>query len=150
MSCLLPQQIFWTPFRLRCGIERLRGGGIDALLVLGHDLLDPAVLGDGDALAGVGSVILLDSHHSNLERAAHVVLPTRVPAEKYGTLTNHAGLVQRVVPALEPAWDAWSEGELLLLLGQALGLQGFDGKWDARQVSKALAASHPELAETAA
>ena len=40
-------------------------------------------------------------------------------AEKRGTFTNHAGHVQRVAPAVEPAFDAWSEGEVLLRL-QAL------------------------------
>ncbi|MGI9591953.1 MAG: molybdopterin-dependent oxidoreductase, partial [Myxococcota bacterium] len=131
-------------------LERIRSGEAKAALVLGHDAMDADYLGGPEALAGLETVVLLDSHQSTLVKAAHVVLPTRVPAEKHGTLTNHAGLVQRVVPALEPAWDAWSEGELLSLLGQALGLEGFDGRWDAREVSKALAASHPELAETAA
>ncbi len=124
-------------------LERLRGGALEALLVLGHDLLDPALLGEGDALDGVGSVILLDSHHSPLERAAHVVLPTRHAAEKFGTLTNHAGRVQRVRPAVEPAWAAWSEGELLARLGAALGLPDFDGKFDPRAVSRALGERAP-------
>jgi NADH-quinone oxidoreductase subunit G len=131
-------------------LERIRSGMAKALLVLGHDVMDADYLGGPEALAGLDAVVLLDSRQSTLLKAAHVAFPTRVPAEKHGTLTNHAGRVQRVQPALEPAWDAWSEGELLSRLGQALGLEGFDGQWNAREISKALAASHPELAETPA
>jgi len=131
-------------------LERIRSGVAAAALVLGHDAMDEAHLGGPEALAGLDAVVLMDAHQSALLKAAHVVLPTRLPAEKNGTLTNHAGIVQRVRPALEPAWDAWSEGELLSKLGHALGLEGFDGTWNPREVSKAVAASHPELAEAGA
>jgi NADH-quinone oxidoreductase subunit G len=120
--------------------DRIKSGGVRALIVLGHDAL--ALLGGEVALAKLDCVILLDTHHSPLERAAHVVFPARVAAEKRGTLTNHAGRVQRVEPAVEPAFDAFSEGEVLLRLGQALGLPGFAAAaWDAREVSKQLAQS---------
>jgi NADH-quinone oxidoreductase subunit G len=127
-------------------VERVRGGGVRALIVLGHDAL--AAFGGERALAGLDCVILLDTHHSPLERAAHVVFPARVAAEKHGTLTNHAGRVQRVVPAVEPAFEAYAEGEVLLRIGQALGLAGFAPgvRWDAREVSKALAQSVPAFA----
>jgi predicted molibdopterin-dependent oxidoreductase YjgC len=71
-----------------------------------------------------------------------------VAAEKRGTLTNHAGRVQRTSPAVEPAFDAWSEGEVLLRLGQALGLAGFAPgiAWDARDFSKQLAQAVPAFA----
>jgi predicted molibdopterin-dependent oxidoreductase YjgC len=77
---------------------------------------------------------------------AHVLLPVRVAAEKHGTLTNHAGRVQRVRPAVEPAFEAYAEGWLLARLGAALGLPGWDGRFDAREVSKALSASVPAFA----
>ena len=118
--------------------DRIKTGAVRALIVLGHDAL--ALLGGEAALAKLDCVILLDTHHSPLERAAHVVFPARVAAEKLGTLTNHAGRVQRVEPAVEPGFDAWSEGEVLLRLGQALGLAGFapGAAYDAREVSKQL------------
>ena len=131
-------------------LERIRSGVAAAALVLGHDALHEDYLGGPEAFAHLDTVVLLDAHQSPLQKVAHVVLPTRVPAEKHGTLTNHAGRVQRVRPALEPAWDAWSEGELISKLGLELGLAGFDGRFDAREVARALAASHPELAEAPA
>ena len=106
-------------------VAGIRSGALRALIVLGHDLLLPAFLGGAEALAGLDAVILLDTHHSELQRAAHVVFPARHPAEREGTLTNHAGLVQRVSPALEPAFEAFCEGEILAELGAALGVAGF-------------------------
>ena len=95
------------------------------------------------------TLIVLDTHRSALESVAHVVFPTRVAAEKHGTLTNHAGRVQAVRPAVEPAWEALAEGEVLTRLGQALGLPGWPARWDARSVARELVAAHPTLAETA-
>ncbi len=126
--------------------ERIRGGGVRALVALGHDAL--AELGGEGALAGLDCVILLDTHHSAFERAASVVFPVRMAAEKTGTLTNHAGRVQRILPAVEPAFPALSEGEVLWRIGQGLGLAGFapgEG-YDARAVSKQLAQALPAFA----
>jgi len=127
-------------------MDRIMGGGIDGLVVLGHDLLHEQFLGNVEALERLDTVIVLDPHASALERVAHVMIPTRVAAEKYGTLTNAAGRVQRVQPAVEPGWEARSEGEALSALGAALGLEGFDGRYDAREVSKALATQVPAFA----
>jgi NADH-quinone oxidoreductase subunit G len=121
--------------------DRIQAGAVRALIVLGHDAL--ALLGGEAALAKLDCVILLDTHHSPLERAAHVVFPARVAAEKHGTLTNFAGRVQRISPAVEPAFDAWSEGDVLVRLGHALALPGFAPgvAWNAREVSKLLGES---------
>jgi len=127
--------------------DRIRHGGVDGLIVLGHDALGADYLGGVEALAGLDTVIALDSHDSDLQRVAHVLFPTRVAAEKHGTLTNHAGRVQKVEPAVEPAYDARSEGEVLAALGAALGLAGFDGRFDASEVSKALSQSVPAFAD---
>jgi len=126
--------------------ERIRGGGVEGLILLGHDLLDARYLGGIAELARIDTLIVLDSHVSELQRVAHVLLPSRVAAEKWGTLTNHAGRVQRVQPAVEPAWEAFAEGELLARLGAALGLPGFGARYDAREVSRELAAAVPAFA----
>jgi NADH-quinone oxidoreductase subunit G len=131
----------------RAVLERVKSGGVDALIVMGHDALAPGYLDGGVAeLAKLDSVIVLDTHHSALERVAHVVFPVRVVAEKHGTLTNHAGRVQKIEPAVEPAWEALAEGEVLAKLGQALGLPGWSGRWDARAVSRELASAQPAFA----
>jgi NADH-quinone oxidoreductase subunit G len=127
-------------------LERVRGGGADAVIALGHDLLDEAFPVDTAALAKLDTVILLDTRHSDLERVAHVVFPTRHAAEKSGTLTNHAGQVQRIEQAVEPRFESYADGEVLSRLGVALGLPGFEGDYDPRAVSREIAASVPAFA----
>jgi NADH-quinone oxidoreductase subunit G len=117
-------------------LGRARGGAVEAFLVMGNDVLAPAYGDASEALANVDTVVLLDTHRSHLESLAHVVIPVRHAAEKHGTLTNADGRVQRVVPAVEPSFDARSEGEVLWRLGQALGLVGFEDPWDAESVAK--------------
>jgi NADH-quinone oxidoreductase subunit G len=126
-------------------LDRIKGGA-RVLIALGHDVLDPAFGASEDLFRSLDTLILLDSHHSALERVAHVVLPARVAAEKLGTLTNHAGRVQRVEPAVEPAHFAAAEGETLVRLARALGLALFEGPWDARAVSRAIGAAVPAFA----
>jgi len=127
-------------------LDRVRGGGLDALIVLGHDVLETDLQGDAQALAGLGSVILLDTHRSKLESVAHVVLPTLHAAEKLGTYTNHAGRVQRMLPAAPPPFPAWSEGDLLLRLGRALELPECEGSWSPESVSLRMSEAVPAFA----
>jgi NADH-quinone oxidoreductase subunit G len=127
-------------------LDRIRGGGARVLIALGHDVLAAAPGTDLALFERLDSLILLDTHHSPLERVAQVVLPARVAAEKLGTLTNHAGRVQRVEPAVEPAHLALAEGDALCRLARALGLSLFDGAWDPRAVSRAIAAAVPAFA----
>jgi predicted molibdopterin-dependent oxidoreductase YjgC len=116
------------------------------LIALGHDVLDPVFGATEELFRSLDTLILLDTHHSTLERVAHVVLPARVAAEKLGTLTNYAGRVQRVEPGVEPAHLAYSEGETLLRLARAIGLALFEGPWDPRTVSRAIGAAVPAFA----
>jgi len=124
-------------------VERVRGGGVDGLVLLGHDVLDAGLLGSADTLAGIDTVIVIDSHKSALSRVADVVLPARHLAEKRGTYTNHEGRVQRVQPAVEPNFEAHAEGEILFALGRAMGLEGFEDSYSPVEMSKALAEAVP-------
>jgi NADH-quinone oxidoreductase subunit G len=127
-------------------VASLRRGEVQGLLALGHDVLAEIGPGGVEALGGLDTLIVLDTHHSELQRVAHVMIPVRHAAEKLGTLTNVAGRVQRVRPAVEPPWEAHAEGAVILWLGEALELEGFGGRFDPREVSRALAASHPAFA----
>ena len=123
-------------------VERLRGGGVDGLIVMGHDILAPQYLSGSEALERLDTVIALDTHHTPLERVAAVVFPARHAAEKNATFTNSAGRVQRVRAAVAAGSDVQSEGETLAQLGAAMGLPGFaelvSSAWDERAVSAAL------------
>ena len=118
--------------------DRIRGGGVEGLVVLGHDLLGPGYFGSEQELAKLDTVIVLDTHRSELERVAHVLLPVRHAAEKHATYTNHAGRVQRSWPVIEPSFEAYADGEVLSRLGAALGLAGFDEKFEVGEVSRGL------------
>jgi len=107
-------------------LDRLNTGGLEALVVMGHDLLDAQHLGGIEGLERLDTLIVLDSHHSALERVAHVVLPARHAAEKAGHFTNHEGIVQAVAPAVEPAGEAVPEAEAFDRLAAALGVAGED------------------------
>jgi predicted molibdopterin-dependent oxidoreductase YjgC len=114
-------------------------------VLLGHDLLGV----DGVELAlleGVELLVLLDTHRSELERVADVVIPVRHAAEKDGSYTNHAGRVQRTFAAVEPAFEAVAEGEALEALGARLGLEGFTGVFDVAAVSEELSREVPAFA----
>jgi NADH-quinone oxidoreductase subunit G len=101
-------------------LERMRGGGVDGLLVMGHDLLDDAYLGGTEALAGLDTLICFDTHHSALERVAHVIFPARHAAEKDASYTNHAGLVQTVKRAVVAEPDVLDEREVLARIARVL------------------------------
>jgi NADH-quinone oxidoreductase subunit G len=97
------------------------------------------VLGQGvseASLEGVERVILVDTHDSPLAGRCHVALPARSFAEREGTFTNHAGRVQRFRAFLEPRFEACAEGEAVLRIAAAAGVEA--GDWDVREVSKRL------------
>jgi len=128
-------------------VERMRSGGVEALVVLGHDLLDPRYLGGTAEFGALDTVIVLDLKQSDLHHVAHVLFPVRHAAEKLGTLTNSAGRVQRVQPLVEPTWAAWSDGDVIARLGAALELPGFEAAaYDAREVSREISRRIPAFA----
>jgi NADH-quinone oxidoreductase subunit G len=126
--------------------DRLHGGGLDGLIVLGHGALTSGQLGSAEDLARLDTLIVLDTHRSELERVAHVLVPVRHAAEKDATYTNHAGRVQRSWPVIEPSFEAYADGEVLSRIGAALGLADFDGKFDVLAVSRSLGAASPAFA----
>jgi NADH-quinone oxidoreductase subunit G len=126
-------------------VERIRGGGVDGLVVFGSELLDESLLGGSDTLERLDTVIVIDRRQSLLQRVAQVVLPARHPAESFGTFTNLEGRVQRFRPAVQPAFEAHDLCTVAGALGRALGFEGFaDAKdWEPLAVSRRLAAEIP-------
>jgi hypothetical protein len=76
-------------------VEGIRGGEVDAIVVLGHDVVHRDFLGDMAPLDRLDTIVLLDSHVSPIERAAHVILPTRVLRRRLGRQSGvgRAGVV---------------------------------------------------------
>jgi NADH-quinone oxidoreductase subunit G len=115
------------------GFEESAGpvGPAAVAIVLGHEL-------DPSQLEGVEKTIVIDTHSSALAQSADVVLPCRSFAERAGSFTNHARRVQRFVPVVEPAFEAWAQGEVLHQLADAAGLPGWSTRFDPHEVSKRL------------
>ncbi len=130
----------------RTVVDRITSGAVDAVIALGHDVLQEGLLDNEEPLANLDTVILLDTQASEMQRVANVIVPVRHAAEKLGNFVNEARRVQRAVPAVESNWEAYSDGEVIAKLGAALGLEGFDGSYDARQVARDLAAAIPAFA----
>jgi NADH-quinone oxidoreductase subunit G len=120
-------------------LARLRGGDITAALVFGHDVLDSAFLGGPESLAALETLVVVDLTQSALASCSDVAIPVRHAAERHGSFTNFGGRVQRVQPAVEPDWEAWTDGEVVWRLAAALGLEGFEGAYEVHAVSRALA-----------
>jgi len=97
----------------------------EILLVFGPHLVehysDEALL---RALAGIPSKFLFSAQTGPLDRAAEIVFPVAVPAEKSGTYINIDGLRQSFRRAVEPPPGVVPELEILACLANALGLSG--------------------------
>jgi NADH-quinone oxidoreductase subunit G len=136
--------------------ERIRGGGIDGLLLFGHEWLGDAGTGaegapDDDALGAawleeLDTVVLLDTEPSALVRGAHFVLPGRHLAEKTGTVTNFEGRVQRVEAAALDMKTTRAESEWVRELATAIGVAEAEDSYRIADLSLALAEAFPAFA----
>ena len=106
-----------------------------------------SVLGAGDlALDRVAGSIVIDAYDSPLAQSARVALPARNFLERAGSFTNHAKRVQCFEAALEPDFEAWSEGELLSRIAAGADVEGFEARFEPARVLKQLAVTVPAFA----
>ena len=103
-------------------LARCVRGEVRAMVILGSDLLladeQSRVL---DALSRVATIVVVDTHESDLSRIAHFVLPAQSFAEKDGTWTNGKGRIQRIRPAIRPVGESRPEWEIISLLAARMG-----------------------------
>jgi formate dehydrogenase major subunit len=99
-------------------------GDLSHLVVVGADLttssLDPETL--QRAFENATSVAFM-SHRSEMEALCDVTLPIATHAERMGTFTNYAGVVQRFNRVTEPMGESRT---LLSVLAAVGGLAGID------------------------
>ena len=100
--------------------SNVRKGAIRALIVLGEDVTAEAGLTTED-LAGLDYLLAMDHSETPTTKAADVVLPGTTFAEKYGTMVNVTGRIQRLNKAIEPIGNSKPDWyilrDLLLKLG---------------------------------
>lgn len=107
---------------VKFGLDRpLDPTGLDVLYVLaGEEDLEDGML---RKIGKETFVIVQGCYRSNLEDRADVVLPMAAWAERSGTVTNTAGLVQEMRAAADPAGDSKPDWEILSLLAERLGMK---------------------------
>ena len=105
------------------------GAGLDAYVLFGgleveHDAAEPRA---AESLAKARFVLALTPFASDsIRRHAHVLLPVGTFAETSGTFVNLAGVWQSFAGAATPVGEARPGWKVLRVLGNLLGLSGFD------------------------
>lgn len=98
----------------------VRTGAIRSLIVLGEDVTAEAGMTVED-LAGLDYLLVMAHSESPTTKAADVVLPGVTFAEKYGTMINVTGRIQRLNKAIEPLGEARSDWDIMRQLAERLG-----------------------------
>ena len=103
-------------------------GQVRALYVMGENPLvaDPDINHAHHCLEQAEFLVVQDIFLSETAQLAHVVLPATSFVEKDGTFTATDRRVQRVRKAIEPLGDARADWEIICLLAQEMGADGFD------------------------
>lgn len=99
----------------------VRNGTVRFVIALGEDLTSPEAGFTKEDLEGLD--YLLTIHHSENEttRMSDVVLPGVTFAEKYGTMINVAGRIQRLNKAIEPLGESRSDWSIFRDVSERLG-----------------------------
>lgn len=93
--------------------QDVRDGKIRALLVIGEDLTKEAGFTQED-LKKLDYLVTTASHPSEMSPKADIVLPGVTFAEKYGTMINVTGRIQRLNQAIVPVGNAREDWRILL------------------------------------
>jgi NADH-quinone oxidoreductase subunit G len=109
----------------RAMLEAARDGKLGALALLGVNpvLHWPDQQLAIDALKNVPFVVVSELFMTETAEFATLVLPACSAFEKTGTTTNLAGDVLPVVAGVPPPGDAWADGDMLVALAAALGVE---------------------------
>lgn len=103
---------------IRDGVQR---GKIKAILCLGEDLTSPEAGFKAQDFENLNYLFVMDHTASDTARAADLVLPGVSFAEKFGTMINITGRIQRLNKAIEPIGYAKDDWTILQSITKALG-----------------------------
>ena len=98
----------------------IKNNSIRFLIALGEDVTEEAGIEPED-LEGLDYILAMSHSENATTKAADVVLPSVTFAEKYGTMINVAGRIQRLNKAIEPQGDARPDWDILRQLTELLG-----------------------------
>lgn len=122
----------------------VRDGSLRALIVLGEDLTQEAGFTLED-IKKLDYLVATATHPNTMTPHADIVLPGVTFAEKYGTMINVSGRIQRLNRAIAPVGNAHDDWQILLDLAKEAGCcQGTcPGITSAMDILDKLAASVP-------
>ena len=100
-------------------LDGVRSGAIRALIVLNEDVVAAGL--SADDLKKLDYLLCVAHNENGTTPHADVVLPGTTFAEKYGTMINVTGRIQRLNRAIEPLGKAMDTWEILRYLLQRLG-----------------------------
>lgn len=125
-------------------LNDVRGGSIRALIVLGEDLTQEAGFSLED-IKKLDYLVMTATHPSETSKCADFVLPGVSFAEKYGTMINITGRIQRLNQAITPIGNAREDWRVLLGLVKAAGgcKEGCPGPASATEILEKFGSSIP-------
>lgn len=97
----------------------VRNGSIRALVVMNEDITAAGLTAED--LGKLDYLLTISHNEDGTTPHADVVLPGTTFAEKYGTMINVTGRIQRLNKAIEPVGDARDTWEILRYLLERLG-----------------------------
>ncbi len=98
----------------------IKNNSIRFLIALGEDVTEEAGI-EAEDLEALDYILAMSHSENATTRVADVVLPGVTFAEKYGTMINVAGRIQRLNKAIEPQGDARPDWDILRQLTELLG-----------------------------
>lgn len=104
-------------------VKNIQKGTTRFLIVLGEDATAPEIGLSEDDLAKLDYLLVLSHSANATTRAADVALPGVTFAEKYGTMINVTGRIQRLNKAIEPLGEARTDWSILRDLARLLGCE---------------------------
>jgi formate dehydrogenase alpha subunit len=118
-QCALPVQAGMTALEM---MAAARAGTLKGIFIMGENPVasfpQPSIV--KEALVALDFLVVSDMFLTDTARQASVVLPAASFAEKNGTFTNFAGVVQRVSKAIGPVGESLPDGEIILRLAAAM------------------------------
>lgn len=103
-------------------LDGIDTGTIKGLYVIGGDIGLALSADEKAAFSRLECLVVQDLFKSELADMAHLVLPGASPFEKEGTMTNSAGLVQRLHSAFPPPGGARLDSEIIRYIARQLGV----------------------------
>lgn len=127
-------------------LQDIRSGTIRALIVLGEDLTQEAGFSMED-IKKLDYLVMTSTLPNETTKAADFVLPGVTFAEKYGTMINVTGRIQRLNQAITPVGNAKEDWQILhALIKEAGGCkEGCTGPSSAIEILGKIAARIPAL-----